>query len=92
MNTDRSEEEVKQVVLHVSESESSSETRRIITGSRFDGCYARNYASRRNDTVVCSCAGEAPIETAKQPASATPTKSTAKRKMLKVRIVPFVCS
>ena len=44
----------------------------------------KSCASRRNDTTVCSCTGRStPIEATKQPASATPTKSTAKTKNAK---------
>ena len=93
MNTDRSEEEVKQVVLHVSEIEKVV-VKQGEALQEVDSMVATQETTRVEEMIQPSVVAqvEAPIETAKQPASATPTKSTAKRKMLKVRIVPFVCS
>lgn len=93
MNTDRSEEEVKQVVLHVSEIEKVV-VKQGESLQEVDSMVAMQETTRVEEMIQSSVVAqvEAPIETAKQPASATPTKSTAKRKMLKVRIVPFVCS
>lgn len=93
MNTDRSEEEVKQVVLHVSEIEKVV-VKQGESLQEVDSMVATQETTRVEEMIQPSVVAqvEASIETAKQPASATPTKSTAKTKMLKVRIVPFVCS
>ena len=93
MNTDRSEEELKQVVLHVSEIEKVV-VKQGESLQEVDSTVATQEDARVEEMIQPSVVAqvEAPIETVKQPVSALPTKSTAKRKMLKVRIVPFVCS
>ena len=81
MNTDRSEEEVKQVVLHVSEIEKVV-VKQGESLQEVDSMVAMQETTRVEEMIQSSVVAqvEAPIETAKQPASATPTKSTAKRK------------
>ncbi|MDV6035475.1 chemotaxis protein CheA [Bacillus sp. SM-B1] len=84
MNTDRSEEELKQVVLHVSEIEKVV----VKQGEHLqevDSTVAMQEAMRVEEMIQPSVVAqvEAPIEATKQPASATPTKSTAKTKNAK---------
>ncbi|WP_460291758.1 chemotaxis protein CheW, partial [Bacillus cereus] len=84
MNTDRSEEELKQVVLHVSEIEKVV----VKQGEHLqevDSTVATQEAVRVEEMIQPSVVAqvEAPIEATKQPASATPTKSTAKTKNAK---------
>lgn len=84
MNTDRSEEEVKQVVLHVSEIEKVV-VKQGESLQEVDSMVAMQETTRVEEMIQSSVVAqvEAPIETAKQPASATPTKSTAKTKNAK---------
>ena len=84
MNTDRSEEEVKQVVLHVSEIEKVV-VKQGESLQEVDSMVATQETTRVEEMIQSSVVAqvEAPIETAKQPASATPTKSTAKTKNAK---------
>ncbi|RAT06174.1 chemotaxis protein CheA, partial [Bacillus cereus] len=84
MNTDRSEEEVKQVVLHVSEIEKVV-VKQGESLQEVDSMVATQETTRVEEMIQSSVVAqvEAPIETAKQPASAMPTKSTAKTKNAK---------
>ena len=84
MNTDRSEEEVKQVVLHVSEIEKVV-VKQGESLQEVDSMVATQETTRVEEMIQPSVVAqvEASIETAKQPASATPTKSTAKTKNAK---------
>lgn len=84
MNTDRSEEEVKQVVLHVSEIEKVV-VKQGESLQEVDSMVATQETTRVEEMIQPSVVAqvEAPIETAKQPASTTPTKSTAKTKNAK---------
>ena len=84
MNTDRSEEEVKQVVLHVSEIEKVV-VKQGESLQEVDSMVAMQETTRVEEMIQSSVVAqvEAPIETAKQPASAMPTKSTAKTKNAK---------
>ncbi|USK98557.1 MULTISPECIES: chemotaxis protein CheA [Bacillus cereus group] len=84
MNTDRSEEELKQVVLHVSEIEKVV-VKQGESLQEVDSTVATQEDARVEEMIQPSVVAqvEAPIETAKQPASAIPTKSTAKTKNAK---------
>ncbi|AXY08765.1 chemotaxis protein CheA [Bacillus thuringiensis LM1212] len=84
MNTDRSEKELKQVVLHVSEIEKVV-VKQGESLQEVDSTVATQEDARVEEMIQPSVVAqvEAPIETAKQPASAIPTKSTAKTKNAK---------
>lgn len=79
MNTDRSEEEVKQVVLHVSEIEKVV-VKQGESLQEVDSMVATQETTRVEEMIQPSVVAqvEAPIETAKQPASTTPTKKHCK--------------
>ncbi|WBO91671.1 chemotaxis protein CheA [Bacillus tropicus] len=84
MNTDRSEEELKQVVLHVSEIEKVV-VKQGESLQEVDSTVATQEDARVEEMIQPSVVAqvEAPIETVKQPVSALPTKSTAKTKNAK---------
>lgn len=85
MNTDRSVEELKQVVLHVSEIEKVV-VKQGESLQEVDPKFAIEEAVQVEEMVQSDVVTqvEAPIEAAKQPASATTTKSAAKTKNGKV--------
>ncbi|WP_166702280.1 chemotaxis protein CheA [Bacillus albus] len=85
MNTDSSVEELKQVVLHVSEIEKVV-VKQGESSQEVDSKFAIEEAVQVEEMIqpdVVTTQVEAPIEAAKQPASATTTKSAAKTKNAK---------
>ncbi|WP_461300884.1 chemotaxis protein CheW [Bacillus sp. F9_6S_D1_P_5] len=85
MNTDSSVEELKQVVLHVSEIEKVV-VKQGESSQEVDSKFATEEAVQVEEMIqpdVVTTQVEAPIEAAKQPASATTTKSAAKTKNAK---------
>ncbi|MGN4446300.1 chemotaxis protein CheW [Bacillus cereus group sp. MYBK79-1] len=84
MNTDCSVEELKQVVLHVSEIEKVV-VKQGESLQEVDSKFATEEVVQVEEMIQSDVVTqvEAPIEAAKQPASATPTKSAAKTKNAK---------
>lgn len=93
MDTDCSIEELKQVVLHVSEIEKvevkqGEPISKEVASKKVVTQEVVQVEEKLQPAVATQV--ESPIEATNQPSSAMPAKSTTKRKMLKWRIVQFV--
>ena len=93
MNTDRSEEEVKQVVLHVSEIEKVV-VKQGESLQEVDSMVAMQETTRVEEMIQSSVVaqGKRLLRQRSNLQVLRQLKALQKRKMLKVRIVPFVCS
>lgn len=88
MDTDQSEEELKQVVLHVSEIEKVE----VKQGHTSKEVVSEKLVTQEvvQEVIQADTHVESTKEVSKQSANATPAKSTGKTKMVKWKIVPYV--